>query len=238
MNEAQTIENSATIPATKLENDFYDWWVRHDEKTRLVAAHQDFRLVFIGDSITHLFEVPDAVPPRGGIVWNDYYGQRKPLDLGFGWDRTQNVLWRLQNGEFDGLTPQLVVLNIGTNNLTGTDNARTNTVEEIVEGIAAICRLIATSSPASVILVMGIFPRGQPDDPLRTQIRRINEQLAEGVANRPGLRFMDIGARFLDPQGRIPVELMNDLTHPTEAGYRIWAEAIEPVVRACVDAVV
>jgi lysophospholipase L1-like esterase len=236
MTSAQATENSAILPATKLEDDFYDWWVRHDEKKRLVASRKDFELVFIGDSITHLFEVSDAVPPRGGSVWNEYYGRRKALDLGFGWDRTQNVLWRLQNGEFDGLAPKLAVLNIGTNNLTGTDHARTNTAEEIVEGIAAICRLIATLSPSTVILVMGIFPRGQPDDALRVHIRRINEGMATLAASRPGLRFMDIGSRFLDPEGRIPVALMNDLTHPTETGYRIWAEAIEPVVRDCVDA--
>jgi len=226
------IENNAVIPATKLENDFYDWWERHEEKKRLVAARKDFELVFIGDSITHLFEVSDAVPMRGGRIWNEFYGLRKPLDLGFGWDRTQNVLWRLQNGEFDRLAPKLVVLNIGTNNLTGTGNARTNTVEEIEEGIAAICSVLRKMSPASVILVMGIFPRGQPDDPLRAQIRGLNQRLASSVGAWPRTPFMEIGDRFLDSEGRIPVEWMNDLVHPTEAGYRIWAEAIEPVVRA------
>ena len=226
------MNNNAIIPATKLENDFYDWWVRHDEKKRLVAARKDFELVFIGDSITHLFEVSDAVPLRGGRVWNEYYGRRKPLDLGFGWDRTQNVLWRLQNGEFEGLAPKLVVLNIGSNNLTGTDNARTNTVEEIEAGIIAICRLITERSPASVILVMGIFPRGQPDDPLRSQIRRLNDRLEAYAGARSRMLFMDIGDRFLDQDGCIPVTLMDDLVHPTEAGYRVWAEAIEPSVRA------
>lgn len=224
------MENNAIVPATKLENDFYDWWARHDEKKRLVALRKDFELVFIGDSITHLFEVVDAVPLRGGRVWAEYYGGRKPLDLGFGWDRTQNVLWRLQNGEFEGLAPKLVVLNIGTNNLTGTANARTNTTAEIEEGIGAICDVIGRFAPSATVLVMGVFPRGQPADPLRGQIRDLNARLGRHVETRPRRRFLDIGARFLDGEGVIPVELMNDLCHPTEAGYRVWAEAIEPVV--------
>jgi len=109
--------NSATIATPVLEHDFYDWHERHRAKC-LECERNNHDLVFIGDSITHLFEGDPAVPGRGERVWARYYGQRRALNLGFGWDRTQNVLWRLAHGEFAGQRPRLVVILIGTNNLT------------------------------------------------------------------------------------------------------------------------
>lgn len=225
--------NTAVIPVPKLENDFYDWYARHEEKCRLLAARQDYGIVFIGDSITHLFEAADQGGPRGLRVWNEFYARRKPLGLGFGWDRTQNVLWRLQHGEFTGLMPQLAVLLVGTNNLTGTANARTNTPPEIVAGITAICDEIHLRSPQTVVLALGVLPRSTPNDPLRDQIREINAGLVALPASRPFVRHLDFGAHFLQPDGSIPTSLMNDLVHPLEPGYRLWAEAIESIVAEC-----
>jgi hypothetical protein len=89
----QRTGNTAAIPVQKLEEDFYDWYVRHSAKCR-EAACANHDLVFIGDSITHLFEGDPNVPNRGERVWEAHYGNRNALNLGFGWDRTQNVLWR------------------------------------------------------------------------------------------------------------------------------------------------
>ncbi len=225
--------NTAIVPTPKLEADFYDWYARHDAKVRAAAAgNHDF--VFIGDSITHLFEGDPNVPGRGERVWAEHYGCRNALNLGFGWDRTQNVLWRLDHGEFNGQTPRLVVLLIGSNNLTGTANARTNTPDEIVDGISAIIGRLAAASPASRVLLLGILPRSTVADPLRGQIIAINERLAALAAGLASVRFLDIGNCFLSADGSIPTALMNDGVHPTEAGYRLWAEAIEPIVaEAC-----
>ena len=97
------------------------------------------------------------------------------LNMGFGWDRTQNVLWRLRQGEFDDLHPEWIVLMIGTNNLTGTDHARANTPEEIVDGIDAIYQEVHRRSPESRIILMAVLPRGQkPSDPLRAPIQATN----------------------------------------------------------------
>jgi lysophospholipase L1-like esterase len=221
--------NSATIATPVLENDFYDWHERHRAKC-LECERNNHDLVFIGDSITHLFEGDPAVPGRGERVWARYYGQRRALNLGFGWDRTQNVLWRLAHGEFAGQRPRLVVILIGTNNLTGTSNARTNTPPEIAEGIQNICRQIHAASPASRILLMGIFPRSQVDDCLRTCIRNLNDLLADLYKSNETVTFMDIGHLFLSSDGSISPNIMSDGVHLTEKGYRIWAEAVEPTI--------
>lgn len=223
------MNNSAIIPVSKLEADFYDWQARHDAKVREAAA-RNHDLVFIGDSLTHLFEGHPGMPDRGDRVWVEYYGKRNALNLGYGWDRTQNVLWRLSNGEFAGQTPRLVVLLIGSNNLTGTANAVTNSPDEIADGIWAICRLITAASPTSRILLMGVFPRSTPNDPLRTRVREINAILKAGVGQHRTATFLDIGERFLAADGSIPVTVMSDGVHLVEASYRIWAEAIEPFV--------
>jgi lysophospholipase L1-like esterase len=221
--------NTAIVPVPKLEPDFYDWHARHNAKCREAAAGSH-DLVFIGDSITHLFEGDPNVPGRGERVWREYYGTRNALNLGFGWDRTQNVLWRLDHGQFQGQTPRLVVLLIGTNNLTGTANAPSNTPAEICEGIRTVCEGLLSASPASRVLLMGVLPRGAADDPLRARIRELNVAVRQYAESCPSARFLDIGDRFLSAGGTIPPDLMNDAVHPTEAGYRIWAQAIEPLV--------
>lgn len=224
------MDNNAIIPSTKLENDFYEWYDRHETKLQEVKANH-YDLVFIGDSITHFFAGHPGFADKGDAVWQEFYGSRAALNLGFGWDRTQNVLWRLQHGEFAGQTPRLVVLNIGTNNLTGTENARSNTPAEIAEGIAAICRTIWEKSPRTHILLMGIFPRGAANDPLRTVLKELNALLAAYAAQDDRLDFLDIGQRFLDERGEFRPGMMPDQCHPSAAAYRIWADAIEPVVQ-------
>ena len=225
--------NNAIIPVPKLEPDFYDWQARHDAKCRAAAAG-NHDLVFIGDSLTHLFEGDPNVPNRGERVWAAYYGGRRALNLGFGWDRTQNVLWRLAHGEFTGQTPRLVVLLIGTNNLTGTANARTNTPAEIAAGVRAITAQLLVASPTSRLLLLGVFPRSTPADPMRGQIRELNSFLAHDAEHHPATRFADLGARFLSADGTIVPDIMNDGVHLTEKGYQLWADAIEPVVHAIV----
>ena len=105
---------------------------RHENILRL-ARTQPPALIVIGDSITHFFGgLPADTKPRGPEVWEKYYGQRQALNLGYGWDRTENVLWRLQHGEVDGISPRVAVVMIGTNN-TGLNSA-----EEIFRGIRKI----------------------------------------------------------------------------------------------------
>jgi lysophospholipase L1-like esterase len=151
--------------------------------------------------------------------------------MGFGWDRTQNVLWRLDHGELHGLTPRTVVVLIGTNNTSETENARANAPEEIAEGLRAICDRIETLAPQANIVVMAVLPREQQHDhPRRKHIAETNALYAE-LAKERGYAFVDIGPQLLESDGTLSQETAPDFCHLTELGYRRWADALRPLLR-------
>ena len=225
--EIGTSENSACLPKSKLEDDFYDWNARHEAVLAARAAVKP-DIVMLGDSITHLWGGEPREPrgDRGADAWRALFTGKEVLNLGFGWDRTQNVLWRIDHGELDGIAPRLIVVNIGTNNLAGTKNARANTPAEIAEGIQAVVRRAKARCPSAKIVLMGVFPRGQkPDDPFRAKVAAINALLPE-VAKATGATFLDITTRLLQPDGTISREVMGDYLHPAAKGYSIWGETL------------
>src|SRR3990172_4534699 len=125
-----------------------NWMKRHDAmNARVKEGNVD--LVFIGDSITQGWE------GRGKEVWQKFYGERNAVNLGIGGDRTQHVIWRLDNGNLEGISPKLAVIMIGTN------NSGTNTPEQIAAGTTAIVKQLRTKTPQTKILVLAIFPRGE-----------------------------------------------------------------------------
>jgi lysophospholipase L1-like esterase len=225
--------NTAIVPASKLENDFYDWWARHEAVLK-AKEETNPEIVLLGDSITHLWGGNPPTPGRkanGAQAFEKTFAGKRVLNLGFGWDRTQNVLWRLDHGEFDGLHPAFVVVNIGTNNFAGTAHARMNTPEEIAEGVRAILIRLRAKSPESRIILMGIFPRGEkPTDPMRARVAAVNALLAE-FGKTDGITFIDLGPKLTQPDGTISRETMGDFLHPAEAGYAIWGEALKDAMR-------
>jgi lysophospholipase L1-like esterase len=231
---APAVENTAIIPTGKLENDFYDWNKRHAE----ILAIKDGinpEIVLIGDSITHLWGGLPEEPKgnRGAASWKELFGDKRVLNCGFGWDRTQNVLFRIANGELDGLKPRTVVIHIGTNNLAGTKNARKNSPEEIASAITLIAGKVHEKCPAAKVILMAVFPRGEkPDNPHRDEISKINEALVKGgIRDLPWLTYLDITNEFLNADGTISREVMGDFLHPAEKGYAVWASALKPHVR-------
>ncbi len=219
--------NTAVLPVPWLELDSYDWYARH--QAALAAGRRlQPAIVMIGDSITHFWSgEPWAQRVSGPQAWKRLFGDTPVLNLGFGWDRTQNMLWRLRQGELDGLAPRWVVINAGTNNLTGTAQARASTPDEIVSGVAAIVSDVRQRVPMARIVVMGILPRGEsPTASLRQPIARTNELMSQRFAGQRQVTFLDIGDRFLSREGTLPKSLMPDGTHPSEAGYQIWADAL------------
>ncbi len=220
--------NASVIPAPKLERDFYDWHRRHADILR-IKREIDPEIVLIGDSITHMWAGRPFEKKfhRGVDSWKQTFGDRA-LNLGFGWDRTQNVLWRIDHGELDGLNPKTVVIHIGTNNLAGTPRHERSTPAEVVSGIKSICMRVRSRLPRSKLIVMGVFPRGkEPTDPNRNVIAEINRVL-EPEVQKLNATFLDITQSFLEADGTISREVMGDYLHPSERGYQIWADALKP----------
>ncbi|WP_238392274.1 GDSL-type esterase/lipase family protein [Paenibacillus antri] len=231
-NKRESAVNTATIPVPKLEEDCYDWWERHEEALRKQVEINP-EIVLIGDSITHFWGGEPRTESIQGApeAWNSVFSSYRVLNLGFGWDRTQNVLWRLDHGEMNGLTPRTVVILIGTNNTSETVNARANRPEEIAEGLRAICDRVEALAPQANIIIMAVFPREQhPDHPRRKRIAEMNALYAE-LAEERRYAFVDIGPQLLESDGTLSEQTAPDFCHLTERGYRCWANALRPLLR-------
>lgn len=182
------------------------------------ASEGDVDLLFLGDSITAGWE------GAGKEVWEQRYGSRKAMNAGIGGDRTQHVLWRLDHGNIDGLSPRLVVLMIGTNNF-GADSA-----EDIAAGIQAIVEKLRQKLPHTKVLLLGVFPRGErADDPLREKMTAVNA-LIKKLGDEKAVHYLEINEKLMNPDGTQDREKMPDLVHLSPRGYEIWGAAIEPKV--------
>ena len=198
-----------------------DWWNdRHSEKLKQKKKMKKIEIVMIGDSITHHFE------SKGKKAWNKYLKPLHAINLGFSGDRTENVLWRLRNGEVEGLSPKLIMLMIGTNN-TG---HRKEPPEETAAGIKEILRELRARMPEAKILLLAIFPRDErPDGEKRKQNDAINA-IIKDFADAKNIFHLDIGDKFLDDNGNLKKNIMPDALHPNGDGYQIWLDAMMPVV--------
>lgn len=207
--------HSAVKPVNRADQ----WWgPRHDAVNERLK-HGKVDLLFIGDSITHAWEM------AGKEIWNTYYAPRNAVNMGFSGDRTQHVLWRLDNSNLEGLSPKLAIVMIGTNN----SNKDDNTAEEIADGIITVCKRLRTKLPKTRILLLAIFPRDAGPSAQRQKNAQAS-QLASKVADGKMIHYLDINSRFLTKDGLLPKDIMPDYLHPNKAGYKIWAEAIEPKI--------
>ena len=224
---SSTDNNTALIPVPRLEQDSYDWFARHQAVLR---AQQQIRpaVVLLGDSITHFWAgQPYAAQSRGAAAWQSLFGDTPTLNLGFGWDRTQNVLWRLEAGELNAISPRWIIINIGTNNLVASSHARANTPAEIAAAMVAICTRVRALAPSSQIVVMALFPRGQDRTvQIRKDVDATNALIAEQFRGRQGIHVLDLGSSFVKPDGTLDTSLLPDGLHPNAAGYDIWAKGL------------
>jgi len=208
-------------------------WVKKHEKFNEVSKKGAAPLVFLGDSITQGWS------GNGKAAWNENYEPRKAANFGIGGDRTEHVLWRLEHGNFDGLSPKLIVLMIGTNNTGHVGRAQKElngatyhcSAEQTAEGVKLILEKLKKKCPKSKILLLGIFPRGEkPTDAMRQQNEATNKIIAK-YADGKTVQYMDISKTFLQEDGTLTREIMPDLLHLSEKGYDMWAAAIEPTVK-------
>jgi lysophospholipase L1-like esterase len=204
---------------------------RQDECIRRVRESEPTRVIFVGDSITQGWE------QAGREVWERSIAPLGALNLGNSGDRTEHVLWRLEQAPLTRLAPEHIVLLIGTNNLGhGSSNA-----QETLMGITAVARMLHEQCPDAHIHILEIFPRGETMNPMRGDICQINQALRAWVPamnkamtdlGTPARYHVNaLGDRFVEADGRIPKAFMPDSLHLSPLGYQIWAEAIVPAIR-------
>lgn len=215
---AQDAAKTETIEALNPVSRPNDWWTqRHQEKLEAIKKADKIDVVFIGDSITHGWE------RSGQKTWNETFASLHPLNIGYGGDRTEHVLWRFENGELDGYSPKVAVIMIGTNN-TG---HRKEKSEDTAAGVKAIVEKLHEKHPETKVLLLAIFPRGATtDDPLRKLNDGANAIIEEEMKDKDYVTFLNINDVFLTDDGTLPKKIMPDLLHPKEEGYKLWADAI------------
>jgi hypothetical protein len=200
---------STTIPVTQRRDaSSYDWGTRHNEVMQFDKLHPP-KLIFIGNSITHYWGgQPPESRHNGSASWEKYFSPRVTTDMGFGWDRIENVLWRIYHGELDNIAPKQIVLMIGTNNL------QLNTNDEIVTGLQFLIQAIRAKQPNARILFIGILPRRNMEE----RIVQLNKMLAN-VAEQSKDTYADAGSLFIKKDGKIDESLFADGLHPNAVGY-------------------
>lgn len=204
------------------------WWQETQQQINEDVAQKKVDLLFVGDSITHWFrKMPWQDDSTCGVnVWRDYYVKRNAVNAGIMADKTQHVLWRLKNGNLEGIQPKLAVVLIGTNNISHQE-----TPLQTAEGIRAIIECLHEKSPKTKVLLLAIFPRGKSvDDKGRLQNEKVNEIISGYDQIYPFVTYLDIGHVFLNDDGSVNKDLLHDYLHPNANGYRAWAEAMEPTI--------
>jgi lysophospholipase L1-like esterase len=181
------------------------------------ASKGNIDLLFHGDSITDWWVQGDA----NKAMFDKYFGNIRTANFAVAGDTTQGVLWGLKNGEGQGFQPKAVMLMIGTNN-TGT-----STAPEIAEGVGAVVLEMRKDFPNAKILLLAIFPRSTPGEPVREKIAEVNNIISK-LDDQRHVFYMDIGAKFLDEKGYFLLDTFrNDNLHPQAKGYDIWGAAVK-----------
>lgn len=201
------------------------WWAnRFLSRHRLIEGFKGktVDVVMLGDSITHFWEWKH---PKS---WARFTNGKSVLNLGYGGDKTENVIWRIEHGELDGYTAKCVVLMIGTNN----NSANDSDPAAVAEGVEKIVAMIRARQPTAKLILHPIFPRGRSADSPHAEARARNDKtnaLLKEFAEKDGkVVWVDFGDRLVDSSGWVPASLMADEIHLTDAGYDIWMDALAP----------
>jgi lysophospholipase L1-like esterase len=211
-------QHSAVTPVPREGN-----WMKRHETFVAIAKRGVVDVLFLGDSITDAWGGEGHSPKAAGAkIFAQEFEPLKAANFGISGDRTQHVLWRLQNGELDGIRPKVLMLMIGTNN----SNKEDNTAGEIADGITAIVKEIRKRSPETKILLLGVFPRGAKPNPQRDKLKQVNAIIAK-LDDGKYVKYLDIGDKFLEADGTLPKDIMPDYLHLSEKGYQIWADAVK-----------
>jgi len=192
------------------------------------AAKGGIDLYFVGDSIARRWGATDY--PELLANWKENFFGWNAADFGWGADRTENILWRLENGELDDVHPRVIVILAGTNNIGATPGGAAK-IAEITRGVAGIVQVCRQKAPAATIIVTALFPRND-NMAVMTEIDAVNENLAR-IADGRIVRYLNVNDKLADKDGRLLDGMMSprDKLHPTLKGYQVWADGLKPILR-------
>ncbi|KAL4647299.1 platelet-activating factor acetylhydrolase IB subunit beta [Arapaima gigas] len=200
--------NPAAMPEPVEDNRGDARWM--SQHNRFVQECKDAEpdVLFVGDSMVQLMQQYE--------VWRELFSPLHALNFGIAGDTTCNVLWRLQNGELQNIRPKVVVVWVGNNNYN-------HTAEQVAGGIMAIVQLLISQLPQAKVVVLGLLPRGERQNPLRDKNAAVNGFLRSSLARLSAAQFLDVGAGFVHSDGTISTRDMFDFLHLTSSGY--WTVA-------------
>ena len=204
------------------EPDNYEWAERHEAVMKMNNTTNP-EVLMIGNSITNFWGGEPLAHRRSGVKsWNYLFGKKHVTNMGFGWDRIENVFWRIYHGELDGCSPRHICMLVGTNNL------EKNTNEEIVSGIIGLVNLIQEKQPRAHLHVLAVYPRKG----LEPRIAELNALLKSKLAVSDKVDLVDLTSQFLlkDGNGKIDESLFSDGLDPNEAGYGRIAKVLKPIL--------
>ena len=217
--------NPASVPTQRT-----DWAMNYHKGMLDLENKEKVAVLFLGDSImndmwrSRSLVYAERVKEGGNQVWQKYYAPLNAANFGISADETGNLLWRItEGGCLEGLHPKVVVLLIGINNLI-----REQTPEQTAEGISTIVSYLKKKLPDTKILLLGVFPCWQPaTNPIRAKIKKTNSLISK-LHDGQRIFYLDIGHVLVEPDGNILKEKLQDTLHPSEKGYALWAEAMQP----------
>ena len=212
----ETAENRAAIPVSKRGE-----WTRYHQEI-VAKLKPDAELVLIGNSIFQGLDNEACAE-----IWEKYLNQYQAGNLGISGDRTENVIWRLQNGALENIHPKVALILIGTNNTDGNHYLKISSAEELEGAIWKICEIINETLPDTKILLMGILPYGYKENHRNNINKATNALISQFPERDPDIHYIDIGDVYLDDEGKVKRELMPDFLHPNPEGYLRMFEALE-----------
>lgn len=202
----------------------YTWWERHNDVIRLNHT-TDPDVLCIGNSITHFWGGEPVSRNNGGDTWQKMWGKRKAVNMGFGWDRIENVFWRINHGELEGCSPKEIYLLIGINNVAAGDSE-----EDVARGIVDLSAAIRARQPQAVLNVIKIYPAKGREE----KVARTNELIEKYLPVDKHLRLLDLNACLVMPDGsgKVNPEMFLEGLHPNEKGYAALAKELKKQLRA------
>ena len=204
------------------------WGNQHRAINQLGKDNPNLDVIFFGDSITQSWtgSAQRAGQMDGKRTFDQYYGKRQAASFGLSGDRTEHLLWRIRNGNFDAIDPRVIVLMIGVNNINAGDDGH-----QVATGIHAVVEELRQREPQAEVVLLGCFPTNRAGSWERQQSEIVHVEIAE-LGQREMVHYLDTRRLFQNADGSLnSVTMRSDGVHITPAGYRAWAEAMEPTMR-------